>query len=70
VTVLPQTDNVWDVDCTGFFPSDKINAVDVHGAYFNAPETIELIRQILRGIDRDVLKKSGVAGAANVPGSA
>ena len=70
VTVLPQTDNVWDVDCTGFFPSDKVSAVDVHGAYFSTPETIELIRQILRGIDRGVLNKSGVAGAANVPGSA
>jgi esterase/lipase superfamily enzyme len=69
VTVLPQTDNVWDVDCTSFFPSEKVNVVAVHGAYFNTPETIELIRQILRGIDRGVLQKSGVAGAVNVPGS-
>jgi esterase/lipase superfamily enzyme len=59
VAVLPQTDNVWDVDCTDFFPSGKVNAVDVHGAYFNTPDTIELIRKILRGIDRGVLEKSG-----------
>jgi esterase/lipase superfamily enzyme len=59
VAVLPQTDNVWDVDCTDFFPSDKVTAVNVHGAYFYTADTIELIRNILRGIDRGVLEKSG-----------
>jgi esterase/lipase superfamily enzyme len=59
VTAPPKTDNVWDVDCTDFFPAEKVTAVDVHGAYFHTPETIELIRKSLRGIDRGVLEKSG-----------
>jgi esterase/lipase superfamily enzyme len=64
VTAPPQTDNVWDVDCADFFPSDKVTAVNVHGAYFYTPDTIELIRQILRGIDRGVLEKSGATRPA------
>jgi hypothetical protein len=64
VTAPPQTDNVWDVDCTDFFPADKVTSVNVHGAYFYTPDTIELIREILRGIDRGVLEKSGATRPA------
>jgi esterase/lipase superfamily enzyme len=55
---LPATDNVWEVDCSSFFP-DSVSGQDIHGAYFVTPGTIELMRQILRGIDRMVLQTTG-----------
>jgi len=58
VTQLPATDNVWDVDCSGFF-SGTVSGTDIHGAYFDTPDVIELMRKILRGIDRGVLKATG-----------
>ncbi|MBV8970075.1 MAG: alpha/beta hydrolase, partial [Verrucomicrobia bacterium] len=58
VTAQPQTDNVWDIDCTGFFPAN-VNGEAIHGAYFATDGTIELMRKILRGIDRNVLENSG-----------
>jgi hypothetical protein len=54
VTQPPETDNVWDVDCSSFFAPD-ISGEKIHGAYFVTDGTIELMRQILRGIDRGVL---------------
>ncbi len=63
VTQLPATDNVWDVDCSSLFPG-SVTGEEIHGAYFgseHAPAgTIDLIRQILRGIDRGVLQTTGV----------
>ena len=35
-----------------------IGGVDIHGAYFVVKETIELMRQILRGTDREILKSA------------
>src|SRR6266481_2301270 len=58
VTQPPQTDNVWDVDCSGFFPA-SVSGTDIHGAYFITDATVELIRQILRGVDRNVLWNTG-----------
>jgi len=58
VTQPPATDNVWDVDCSSFF-SGNINGENIHGAYFVTDGTIELMRQILRGIDRGVLQTTG-----------
>jgi hypothetical protein len=55
VTQPPPTDNVWDIDCSSFF-SANINGENIHGAYFVTDGTIELMRQILRGIDRGVLQ--------------
>ena len=54
VTEPPATDNVWDVDCSSFF-APTVSGQDIHGAYFVTDGTIELMRQILRGIDRSVL---------------
>jgi esterase/lipase superfamily enzyme len=58
VTQPPQTDNVWDVDCSSFFPA-SVSGTDIHGAYFVTDGTIELMRQILRGVDRGVLSTTG-----------
>jgi hypothetical protein len=55
VTQPPATDNVWGVDCSGFFPKE-IGGEAIHGEYFNNDGTIELMRKVLRGIDRGVLK--------------
>jgi esterase/lipase superfamily enzyme len=57
VTAQPQTDNVWDIDCSSFFPANVGDAF-IHGAYFVTDATIELMRQILRGIDRGVLART------------
>ena len=63
----PQTDNVWDVDCSSFFPA-SVSGMDIHGAYFVTEGTINLMRQVLRGIDRGVLDTTGVtAGSAWPP---
>src|SRR3954451_1815884 len=58
-TTLPATDNVWQVDCSSFFPP-SVGGEQIHGAYFVTDGTIELMRQILRGIDRGVLQTIGV----------
>jgi esterase/lipase superfamily enzyme len=58
----PATDNVWDIDCSSFFPPG-VNGLDVHGAYFVTDGTINLMRQILRGIDRGVLNTIGLSKA-------
>jgi esterase/lipase superfamily enzyme len=58
VTQPPETDNVWDVDCSSFFP-ESVGGEAIHGAYFETPDTIELMRKVLRGIDRGVLQTLG-----------
>jgi esterase/lipase superfamily enzyme len=58
VTQPPETDNVWDVDCSSFFPP-SVGGNAIHGAYFDTLDTIELMRKILRGIDRTVLQTLG-----------
>ena len=58
VTQPPATDNVWQVDCSSFFPK-TVSSEAIHGVYFETQGTIELMRQILRGIDRGVLEKEG-----------
>jgi esterase/lipase superfamily enzyme len=52
-------DNVWDVDCSDWFK--KIDGKAVHSAYFDVGETIALMRETLRGIDRDVMRDEGTA---------
>ncbi len=70
VTQLPATDNVWHVDCSSFFPP-TVTGEEIHGAYFGSEHasegTIELIRQILRGIDRGVLETKGVTKSNKWP---
>ena len=52
------TDNVWDADCSSFFPPDT-GGMEIHSAYFNNEGTLALIRDILRGVDRSVLDTLG-----------
>ena len=62
VTAPPATDNVWDIDCSSFFPPKTgfnipgVGSVDIHGAYFVTDATIALMRQILRGLTLGVTK--------------
>jgi esterase/lipase superfamily enzyme len=48
------SDNVWDMDCSSLIPK---NAGNAHSAYFDAPKITELMRQILRGVDRKIIKE-------------
>jgi hypothetical protein len=59
VNAPPETDNVWEVDCSSFFPPN-VNGMDIHGAYFVTDGTIQLMRQVLHGLDRSVLHKLSV----------
>jgi esterase/lipase superfamily enzyme len=55
-------DNVWDIDCSSFFPADTSN---VHSAYFTQSAVIDLVEQILRGVDRNELVRSQFAPSIN-----
>ncbi len=55
---LPRTDNVWDIDCSSFFPN-SIGSKDIHGAYFDNDTVIDLMIKLLRGIDRNILSIPG-----------
>jgi esterase/lipase superfamily enzyme len=59
VSQPPATDNVWDVDCSSFFPA-TVGGEAIHGAYFETDGTIELMRRVLRGIDRGILQSTGM----------
>ena len=56
----PLPDNVWDVDCSSLIPADATN---IHSSYFepNSRKTLELMREVLRGVDRAVLGNLGLA---------
>ena len=60
LAVRPPTgkDNVWDIDCSSFFPA-SVGGTDIHSAYFGKYGTLPLIRDILRGLDRSVLDSLG-----------
>lgn len=62
-TASSPTDNVWDIDCSGFFPA-TVNGMDIHGAYFVTDATIDLMRQVLKGLDRNVLIDRKIAPPA------
>jgi esterase/lipase superfamily enzyme len=62
---FPVPDNVWDVDCSRVFTSETVKNFPqgVHSAYFEVPDTIKLMRELLRGVDRTVLVAEGLAPA-------
>jgi esterase/lipase superfamily enzyme len=49
-----QFDNVWAIDCSHLFPA-KLGGLSVHSEYFENAGTLELLRQILIGTDRNFL---------------
>jgi esterase/lipase superfamily enzyme len=53
-------DNVWAIDCSSLIPADADN---IHSAYFDSDATVKLMRELLRGVDRQVLKSEGLAPA-------
>jgi len=61
LAVRPPTDkdNIWDVDCSSFF-KDEVGGLQIHGAYFDTPAVMNLIGNVLRGIDRSVLDSTGL----------
>jgi esterase/lipase superfamily enzyme len=52
-------DNVWDVDCSTLIPK-SFGGISVHGSYFETKDVLDLMRQILRGVDRMVLDRLGL----------
>jgi esterase/lipase superfamily enzyme len=60
LAVRPPTgkDNVWDIDCSGFFPA-TVSGLQVHGEYFNNKDVMALVGEILCGFDRSVLETLG-----------
>jgi esterase/lipase superfamily enzyme len=62
---FPVPDNVWDIDCSRFFTSATVPNFPqgVHSAYFEVANTIKLMRELLRGVDRTVLVDEGLAPA-------
>ena len=60
------TDNVWDVDCSSFFPRE-VDGAAIHGAYFVNEGTLNLMRHVLRGLDRGVLDRLGYTKGAAWP---
>ncbi len=59
----PLPDNVWDIDCSALIRQD-INGMEVHGAYFKEPKCYNLMRSLLKGIDRSVLVAEGLMPSA------
>jgi esterase/lipase superfamily enzyme len=51
-------DNVWDNDCSSFFP-ESVGAMSIHSAYFETADVMKLMGDILRGLDRTVLQSLG-----------
>jgi hypothetical protein len=54
-------DNVWEIDCSSLIDAKYdgplgVPRVAVHGSYFDDPDTMALIRDLLRGTDRTVLE--------------
>jgi hypothetical protein len=57
---VTQPDNVTDFDCSTLFPKKE---GDIHSAYFWTKGTLDLMRDVLRGYDREIVKAN-----AGLPG--
>jgi esterase/lipase superfamily enzyme len=51
------SDNIWDIDCSRLFPPAETN---IHSAYFDYDACTTLMRQLLTGVDRTVLRSRGL----------
>jgi hypothetical protein len=54
---------VWDVDCSSFF-TPEVDSAAIHGVYFVNKGTLNLMRHVLRGLDRGVLEIPGYTTGA------
>jgi esterase/lipase superfamily enzyme len=61
----PISDNIWDVDCTPLLPDGALydQPWSVHSIYFTDDKIINLMRELLRGLDRSILVSRGIAPA-------
>ena len=59
----PVPDNVWDIDCSKLI-DQRVNGMEVHSAYFQEPKCYDLMRSLLKGIDRSVLIDAGATPPA------
>ncbi|HTI69579.1 MAG TPA: alpha/beta fold hydrolase [Candidatus Limnocylindria bacterium] len=57
-------DNVWDIDCSHFFAA-SVAAFSIHSAYFETPEVVSLMGDVLCGVDRTVLENLGRTTSSN-----
>ena len=55
-----------DVDCSSFF-APEVDGAAIHGAYFVNDGTLNLMRHVLRGLDRGVLDTLGYTKGAPWP---
>jgi esterase/lipase superfamily enzyme len=62
---VPVPDNVCEFDCTSLLPE---GVAEVHSAYFDEPRTIDLMRGILRGVDRELLAAQFGLGEGELAG--
>lgn len=51
---VPCPDNVWDIDCSSLFTEAQSN---IHSAYFEETQTLDVMRALLKGIDRQVISR-------------
>jgi len=51
-------DNVWDIDCSSFFPA-RVTGMEIHSAYFENDGVMKLVGDVLRGLDRSALESLG-----------
>lgn len=51
---VPAPDNVWDKDCTDWLRGMS----STHSAYFESDKTLAFMRDVLRGVDRNILLSS------------
>jgi len=47
--------NVWDADCSSLI-AKSVGSGDVHSAYFDGSKTLSLMKDVLTGVDRDILR--------------
>jgi hypothetical protein len=60
------TDNVRDVNCSSFFRRE-VDGAAIHGAYFVNEGILNLMRHVLRGLDRGALDRLGYTKGATWP---
>ena len=57
---VTEPDNVWDFDCSALFNPGE---TDIHSGYFKSPKIRKVIKAVLQGYDRDIIKAGPPPGA-------